>query len=221
MDSVNTLVQQSVTYILVALGGGSVLTACTIKWGAKLLSDLLYKKIDQKYTMELEAYKQQLEKQTNKVNTLLNRILHISTSQFDKEFEIYIGVWEHLICCRQAYSSLMEAYTGEPPLNLNDHIKSIKEHYQSFSTAAKQYQNTVQKHAPFYSKEFYEAFTSLEQLFFYQVSVIGNYEEDPNLPEEKQDTLSQYEEEIEKQSQLVQEKMRNYLHSIKIIDVIS
>lgn len=217
MDSTVTVMTQVAIYIITALGGGSIITACIIKWAGKSLTDLIYKKIDSQFAKEIEAYKYELEQEKNKANALLTRIEHICISQYDREFEIYSNVWERLTNCRKLFDVLLLNYTGKPASDLASHRESIKKDLFAFGESVNLYQETVQNAAPFYQKNFFDAFVDLERLFFYQLKLMKRYEDSTFIPENEKKTIDRCIGEISSNSMQIQEDMRTYLQSLKIV----
>ena len=215
MNEAITGLQQIITYIVMALGGSAALTVCIVKWGSKVIAEIIYKKIGHNFSIELEQYKQELQQQTNRANALLDRIQHISEAQFDKEFEIYIGVWERLTNCHQAYEKLIKNYIGEPTGTSNDLLHQINEDLGVFFQVLEQYKIYVHKYAPFYRKDFYDAFSNIENVYFQQINVLKNYTTIVALQPDDQKILCQYANEIELQSTAVRENMRKYLQSLR------
>lgn len=215
MNEVITALQQIITYIVMALGGGAALTVCIVKWGSKIIAEIIYKKVGHNFSIELEQYKQELQQQTNRANALMDRIQHISEAQFIKEFEIYIGVWECLTNCCQAYENLIKNYTGKPTGTSDELILRIQNDFDLFSQRLEKYKTSVHKYAPFYRKDFYDDFSKIESLFIQQINILKNYTKIVSLQEIDQNLLFEKQADIETKTTALREGMREYLHSLR------
>lgn len=150
-------IQEIWLYIVAALGGGSVITACVIKKCATFLSDVFLKNIESKYEKNVEKYKAQLEQETNRLNALSGEIMHIAETQYDKEFDIYLNIWKALTECRKGLNAIIKKLEiDRPAYSYDEQRDSIEDCIMQYSLKYYSYENEVDQFAPFYRKDFYD-----------------------------------------------------------------
>lgn len=214
-----TKVQEIWLFIVAALGGSSVLTACVIRKGASFLSDVFLKGVEIKYEQIIEKYKAQLERETNKLNALTSKILHVAESQYDKEFEIYLNIWDALTDCRKGLNSVIEkidldrpAYAYEDQRSiLNDCLKAYLELYVA-------YENKVDKYAPFYKKNFYEKLINIKKEFLEiiqkmdEINILDLISSESEVAYLKNKIII-----IDNEKQMLEDGIREYLQGLQVL----
>lgn len=219
IDQIPTFFEKISLYILSALGGGAVLTASVIKWSSSIISDSIQRRIEKKYEMELEKYKHDLDDQTNRAKLLLNRISYISEKQYDKEFDIYLEVWDAIIKCRQCLQELFDAFTGPPAFKYEDQEKQLKEKAENFTICYSNLSATILKHAPFYEDQFYTAFVNISKVLERIFKVLLAASNSGYLQIGQKNTIASELSNIDKEIVRIQSDMRAYLHSLKVIQI--
>lgn len=217
MHEILTIIESVGLYILSAIGGGAVLTAGIIKWSSGLISDSIQKRIETNHQKELEKYKHELDEQTSRANMLLDRISHVSVKQYDKEFEIYLGVWEDMIKCRQSLLDLYNTFLGQPAFDFEEHKSLIKKKLDKYSTAYSNYSNTILKHAPFYEDQFYSAFIKISNLMNNAHQILSAASNTCHLTNDQKNILNTNFLTLEEAIRKVQNDMRTYLHSLRVV----
>ena len=180
------------------------------------------------FQKELEDYKYHLETAVNKLNTANERALHISKTQYDKEFEIYLEIWQSL------YDFIVRTLKLYPnndqiPTDKNKKDKLMSERYDNYCDSYNRYSNIINRYAPFYNKEFNEKFNEIRKLcdeigeifnyYNYVIKYNAAYIGDRNLdltPEEKKKVYIILPKEIEKLSVEIQENIRDYLYNLRV-----
>jgi len=110
--------------------------------------------------LRLEKYKADLEATNSKLKGLLESSVHVSKSQFDKEFSIYQHIWVLLVSLRARTLSLRPrvdfgAFESTEEETVNKRLKSFNEAFYSF-------RDGMENNKPFYAQSVYE---SLCQIF--------------------------------------------------------
>ena len=217
MNEILAILEKVGLYILSAVGGGAVLTAGIIKWSSGLISDSIQKRIETNHQKELEKYKHDLDEQTSRARMLLDRISHVSAKQYDKEFEIYLGVWDDMIKCRQSLLDLFNTFLGQPAFDFEAQKSLIKEKLDKYTTAYSNFSNTILKHAPFYEDQFYNAFINISNLMNNAYQILLPASNTCYLPNDQKNTLDTNFLTLEEAITKVQNDMRTYLHSLRVV----
>lgn len=63
----------------------------------------------------MEYYKNHLETANKRIDAILDRVNHVSKTQFNKEFNVYQEVWEKLVPHRQYTLSLRPVFDSYDP----------------------------------------------------------------------------------------------------------
>ena len=128
----------------------------------------------------LEAFKSRLQQTESKLKGLLDHAIHVTKTQFDKEFSIYQQIWASLVPLRVSTLSLrpmMDHFDPNEPEKDRMH-RRLKDFSDSFTI----YRDLVEQHKPFYSPEVYAALAKITQLC-YEESIDYRYKSDNELRE--------------------------------------
>jgi hypothetical protein len=108
----------------------------------------------------LESYKSQLQTANDKFKSLLESSVHVSKSQFDKEFAIYHQVWSCLIKLRVRTLSLRPMLDQVDPNESEE--ERIHKRLVAFGEAFYAFRDVMDENRPFYSISVYK---SLQKIF--------------------------------------------------------
>jgi hypothetical protein len=126
------------------LGGGSAVVNGLLAYLGKL---------------RLERYKSELEATNKRLSLLMDKELHISKTQFDKEFTIYQDVWSKLVVLKAATISL------RPELDIVDRKESDEDRKKRrlglFSDALIAFQGSMEMNRPFFAESVYAKMTEI------------------------------------------------------------
>lgn len=214
-----TKIQEIWLFIVAALGGSSVLTACIIKKGASFLSDVFLKGVEVKYEQIIEKYKAQLERETNKLNALTSKILHVAESQYDKEFEIYLNIWDALTECRKSLNSVIEKIDLErPAYSYDDQRDILEEGLKTYLKSYADYEKKVDKYAPFYKKEFFEKLINIKKEFLEiidrmdEINILDLISSESEVAYLKNKIII-----IDNEKQILEDGIREYLQGLQVL----
>lgn len=183
------------------------------------MSDIFLKGVEIKYEQIIEKYKAQLERETNKLNALTSKILHVAESQYDKEFEIYLNIWDALTECRKSLNSVIEKIDLDRPAYAYEDQRSILEEcLKTYLKSFDAYENKVDKYAPFYKKNFYEKLINIKKEF---LDIIDKMDEINILDLISSESEVTYLENkiviIDNEKQMLEDGIREYLHRLQVL----
>lgn len=110
----------------------------------------------------LEAFKSQLQQTETKLKSLLDRAVHVTKTQFDKEFSIYQEIWASLVPLRAATFSLRPMLDHVDPNESEE--ERMRRRLSEFSVAFAKYRDLVEQHKPFYAPQVYASLANIMQL---------------------------------------------------------
>lgn len=136
---------EAVNILLGTLGGGSaVITALFAYFG----------------NLRLEKFKSDLSETNAKLKAALDRSVHVSKAQFDKEFSIYQQIWLVLVTLRAKTLSLRPLMDYHDPSETED--ERIERRLKAFGEAFHAFRDVMEHNKPFYSIHVYD---SLMEIF--------------------------------------------------------
>lgn len=112
----------------------------------------------------LEAFKSQLQQTESKLKGLLERAVHVTKTQFDKEFSIYQQIWASLVPLRAATLSLRPMLDHIDPNESEEN--RMRQRLTEFSGAFAAFRDLVEQHKPFYAPEVYTSLANILQLCY-------------------------------------------------------
>lgn len=213
---------QAITLIVGSLGGGSVIMIAVSKWGSDLLAAKVKADIEQKQKKEMAFYEKQLSDSKAKLNALLQNSSYITQYQYDLEMNIYKEVWKalfELISCKEWVEELKILNPKNFNISNENELKEKrKEHCSTLLKKLSDYQRIIDTNAPFYQKDLYETMQGIALEFHKIGHIFLKYQDEIRLADQD-DTMSleQISLNIERNKELLVEKLRNYLQSLKCI----
>lgn len=84
------------TAIIVSIGGAGAIILGLSSWLGKVWANRILEREKAEHSKEIENYKSRLELELQKYNYLNDKATHISKKQYEKEFQIYIDIWDSL-----------------------------------------------------------------------------------------------------------------------------
>ncbi|TIH06230.1 hypothetical protein [Pseudomonas leptonychotis] len=123
----------------------------------------------------LESYKAQLQAANEKAKSMLESSVHVSKSQFDKEFAIYHQIWACLIKLRARTLSLRPMLDHVDPNESEE--ERVNKRLMAFGETFYIFRDVMEENRPFYSISVYE---SLQKIFHlcHEESIEYQYKED-------------------------------------------
>ncbi len=108
----------------------------------------------------LESYKSQLQAANEKFKSVLESSVHVSKSQFDKEFAIYHQIWACLIKLRARTLSLRPILDHVNPSETEE--DRVNKRLTAFGETFYIFRDVMEENRPFYSITVYD---SLQKIF--------------------------------------------------------
>ena len=143
-------------------------------WLGKVWASRILENEKKNHNLEIEGYKSRLNKEINILNSTIDKSLHVTKLQYDKEFSIYLEIWEKLSNCVISTNNLFPLYENIPS-DEKELEKFHKEKFKNFADAYNEFSNTIIKYSPFYEEEFYKLFVNLRNICSAQGSMFNTY----------------------------------------------
>lgn len=135
---------EAINIIIGIFGGGSaILTALFAYFG----------------NLRLERFKADLTETNAKINASLDSSVHVSKSQFDKEFSIYQQIWKSLVELRIRTLSLRPVMDHHNPKETEN--ERVARRLKAFDEAFFVFRDIMEQNKPFYSIRVYESLTEI------------------------------------------------------------
>lgn len=167
--------------------------------------------------------KKREEKQNKKIEEIkskLNSQVFVSNMQYQKEFDIYLELFEKLSKLTVYASQLLPIIEGESVSGDNDKLlEEYKSRYSRFATAQNNLADTRLRYAPFYMEEVNNLIKELLLLtlkqgkYFEQFKLSGPYS---ILPKEHQEAFIDFPSLLEDKYRDIEVLVREYLSNLKI-----
>lgn len=216
--------------IILSLGGSGAVLIGLSSWLGKIWADRILQSEKQKYSLEIEEYKNKLDKQLNLLNSSIDKSIFVTKLQYDKEFSIYLEIWgslsECVISTKALYPKYENVFTDEEK---QEEYKEKK--WKRFVENYNEYSNVILKYAPFYEEKLYEGFIKLRNLCMGQANLFKTYEfdvkynatyamaRDTKMSGETFDEVYiEFPRAIEELQKSLQKEIREYLKSLQAID---
>lgn len=205
---------------IASVGGISVIIIAVTKSLSEFIAESLLKKYQSELDKEIETYKRDLEIEIEKVRSQNEHVKYVSQRQFDAEFSAYEKIFECMfefsVYTRQLYPAFEWLITDK------DKRKEVYTHRsEDFRNAFNMFSETVEKKAPFMSKELYDVFVEMRELAY---KIAKNYDkiriEDDELDKDyyREEMYNKYPEEEQLESLVQQSKdnVREYLGMLRV-----
>lgn len=222
-----TNIIQIVSGIMISIGGASGIIIGVSKWLSKLIADKQLIKLEQKSDLQLEKYKNELNIELIKLQTINQKMLNITNVINQKEYEIYIDLWDNLILCIQQVLMLYPILERVPT---EESAKKAfqKQKYDRTEPVFNKFVTDIEKYAPFYKKDIYDNLILIESDCRKIIKYFIKYEfdikdspiyyriKDKEMPSEIFSEISEINEHITTTKKILCEQLRNYLTNICI-----
>lgn len=172
-------------------------------------------KIKSDYTTLIQNAQKEHNKEITKLSGLIERGNFIHKVQFEKEFQIYLELWDELLKFESYISEIQKLYAEKPE---ND--PEIKILIKGFYEIALSFSNTIKKYAPFYDKKIYDSFIKILN----STSEINTASFEINSSEKWENPLSRetitniYGSLIFEKNDILSCQIRHRIESLKIIE---
>lgn len=140
-----------ITQIVSILGGGPVVIVALIGFLGAIQLHRAQERNRKLVEIELVQLRSQLNEANQKLQTSLDRGLHVHKLQFEREFHIYQEIWKTLVPLRKATVSLRLSVSQVDSNEADE--DQIGRKIAEFNNAFKQFVNTVDCNEPFYTPE--------------------------------------------------------------------
>ncbi len=152
--------------ILMSFGGAGVILFALSSWLGKVWASRILANEKQEHTKEIESYKHKLKVEISELQMMNDKSVYVSKTQYDKEFEIYLSIWESFVELRFATGSLYPQGLVHVPNDPDEKQEYLDDKYKKFSDAYDSFINQIYKFAPFYKEEFYDEFEEFRQICY-------------------------------------------------------
>ena len=176
------------------------------------------KEIEHKYEVEL-----------TKLQIKTDTLTFISNTQYEKEFQIYMEVWEAMDECIRYTNMLYPQFEYAPSKSdKEEYLKFCQDKYEKFATAYNTYLKCMKKYEPFYEEKICENFSNLlsvccevgdifrdEEIMKYTSPTFMFVQNEPMLKEDKQFVRKDSKEQIKELRQELKHDIKDYLNNLK------
>lgn len=160
--------------IIASIGGSSVIILGLSGWLGKVWASRILESEKKRHNLEIEEFKGRLSKEINVVNSMIDKSVYVTKLQYDKEFSIYLEIWEKLADCVLYTKNLYPIY-DQVPISEDDLEKHNIRKWEQYVSAYNDYSNVIIKYAPFYEESLYERFLELRKLCSSQGNLFKEY----------------------------------------------
>ena len=194
-----SIIIQIAIAVVITSGGISGIILAVIKFSSNIIADKLSKKYELKLNKELEKYKSNLDSK-----------IYITKAKFDKEFELYQQL------SRNFFYMIEKLHTLYPIVGIQSKDEDFpiffdNMNYKETQVAAIKAQETINSYAAFITKDFYESYNNiLEECR----GLIYLYSTDKKTDTESFDIM----EKIKKMFEQLNDKLREYLSKLEVIE---
>lgn len=218
-----------ISLIIVSVGGTGVVILAISSFIGKIWINKFADKYRVKYDKELENYKSEINLGLNKLDKIEEKALYISKVNYDNEYKIYMEIWPKLIECINSTLWLYPRGIENVPVDKKKLEKYKKGKYSEFREKYMEYNQCIEKYAPFYQVEFYNILKEIKEICFYIGDQYKMYEFDVKYNEsfvacrdlkmsiEERKELDEKQKKLTKLREILLEKIRDYLNNLKLV----
>lgn len=218
-----------ISLIIVSVGGTGVVILGISSFIGKIWINKFADKYRVKYEKELEGYKSEINSRLNKLDKIEEKALYISKVNYDNEYKIYMEIWSKLIECINSTLWLYPRGIENVPVDEKKLEMYKEDKYNDFREKYMEYNQCIEKYAPFYQKEFYNILKEIKEICFHIGDQYKMYEFDVKYNEsfvacrDLKMSIEERKELDEKQKKLTElretllEKIRDYLDKLKLM----
>jgi hypothetical protein len=146
---------------IASFGGGGAIVWAFSGWLGKLWANRLMQSEKEKFEREMSVRRSQFEKELEELKNQYRKKEFVHRIQFEKEFQIYVELWDALIKVHNTAVRLRPVFkpaTGRTEVEwYNDALKEFGEAYQGYATV-------LHSHKPFIAKEVYDGCVSIRDI---------------------------------------------------------
>ncbi|MFS0594222.1 hypothetical protein AB1L05_21845 [Cytobacillus horneckiae] len=214
--------------IIASIGGAAFILIGFSKWFGKVWAEKILEDVRKKHSIEIEEYKAELQNQINLFNSSIDESNFVTKMQYEKEFTIYLEIWEKLANCIISTKGLYPIM--EEKIIEEDKLEEFKmEKYQSFTNHYNDFSITITKYSPFYQEELYDSFIKLRDKCFKQGRLFKMYmfdnkenqlfpmNQDSGMTNKHYDEVMSFSASIDELEKLIQSDIRKHLNSLRIV----
>ncbi|WP_100406690.1 hypothetical protein [Bacillus solitudinis] len=217
--------------IILSFGGSGVILLGLSSWLGRIWATRILEKEKKEHTLEIENFKSQLQNKINVANSLIDKSVHVTKLQYDKEFSIYLEIWEQLSSCVVSTKKLYPSGVQNIPYDEKELEEFNKKKWAEFATNYNDFSNIITKYAPFYEEKLYEKFIELRNLCSRQGKIFEMYEFDVKYsatftfsrdakltPEEHKEVYTEFHEKVAELQKSLTKQIREHLKSLQAIE---
>lgn len=216
--------------IITSIGGSAVIMLGLSSWLGKVWANRILEDEKKKHVLEIEDFKSKLSRDIAIANSIIDKSMHVTKLQYDKEFSIYLEIWEKLADCVVSTKELYPTYENRP-VDEEELENYNKEKYSRFVSDYNEFSNIITKYSPFYEENLYNSFIELRNLCSKQGSVFNtyNFEVKHNLTyalardtkmsqEENREVYREFPDKVDTLQSSLQKEIRKHLKSLQTIE---
>lgn len=216
--------------LIVSIGGSGAILFGLSSWLGKVWANRILETEKKKFAMEIEKYKSKLNKEINIANSIIDKAVYVTKLQYDKEFSIYLEIWEKLAKCVISTKALYPTFENVP--SDENELKEFKENkWSRFVESYNEYSNAIIKYSPFYEEKIHKGFIELRNLCNKQGNIFSLYEFEVKnsltyamvgdkrmSAEEHEEVYVQTPKKINELQELLQKEIRQHLKNLQAIE---
>lgn len=216
--------------IIASIGGSSVIILGLSSWLGKVWANRILQDEIKKHTLEIEDFKGKLNKEIAVANSIIDKSTHVTKLQYDKEFSIYIEIWEKLAECVVSTKHLYPIFENKPAKE--EELEEFNnEKYSKFVTDFNEFSRIITKYSPFYEESLFNGFIELRNLCSRQGGLFKTYNFDVKYSltyalardtkmtaEEHKEVYVEFPKKIDELQTSLQRKIREHLKSLQTIN---
>ena len=161
------------------LGGFSVIVLALSKWLSDIIAKKYIEKVKYEYQLEINKVKQKYDIELTEIKSKFESLTYVSNIQYEKEFSIYLEIWESMINCVALTNALYPSGMNYAPTkgNTEEYLGFCKNKYKEYVHAYNLYLANVEKYEPFYDESVYSNFKEILNI----CSKVGNIFNDEEI----------------------------------------
>lgn len=217
--------------IIASVGGSGVILLGLSSWLGKVWASRILENEKRDHAIEIEDFKSRLNKEITVVNSIIDKSVHVTKLQYDKEFLIYLEIWEKLANCVISTKNLYPKF-GSTPTDEKELEEFNMKKYDRFVNDFNEFSNTITKYSPFYEEKLYLGFIELRNICNRQGSLFNTYNfevkysvtyalaRDTKMDsEERKEVYTKFHEKIDILQSSLQKEIREHLKSLQTIEI--
>ncbi|MCM3487906.1 hypothetical protein M3689_01150 [Alkalihalophilus marmarensis] len=207
--------------IILSFGGSGVILLGLSSWLGKIWASRILEKEKKEHILEIEDYKSKLQANVNRANSIIDKSVFVTKLQYDKEFSIYLEIWEKLAKCVISTKNLYPIFENVPR-NKSELKDFNKKKWSAFAKDYNAFSDAIIKYAPFYEEKLNERFIELRKVCSEQASLFEIYALDPEneslTSENRRKVYIEFPEKIDELQSSLTKEIRTHLKSLQTIE---